>query len=68
MGNRKNRIKKLEDKSIPKIRLVYPHGYFYGEPNCEPYWTDEPIKPFAAFYEDIEKEKNGEKAYREVDK
>ncbi len=44
MINRKNRVKKLEESSVRKKRLIYPHGYFYDEPNCEPYWTDEPVK------------------------
>jgi len=57
MKNTEHRIKKLEEKSVGGKRLVYPFGYFYGEPNCEPYWTDEPVKRnMADFYDDIKNE------------
>lgn len=48
MANRENRVKKLEEKT-PKGRWVYPIGYYYNEPDSEPYWTDEPVKPFSAW-------------------
>ena len=62
-----NRVQKLEEKT-PRGRLIYPHGYYYGEEGCEPYWTDEPVRPFSTWYDDIEKEKAGERAYRKIDK
>ncbi len=68
MANKiENRIQKLEEKT-PKGRLITPIGYFYGEEGCEPYWTDEPVKPFSARYEDIKKEEAGERAYRKIDR
>ena len=58
MANRESRIKKLEEKSIGGRRLVYPYGYYYGEPDCEPYETDAPIRAgMDAYYEAIAKEK-----------
>ncbi len=63
-----NRVKKLEEAAPTKARLIYPNGYYYGEEGCEPYWTDEPPRPFSAYYDDIKKEKAGERAYRKIDK
>lgn len=38
-----NRVAKLEGKVPDKPRLVMPHGWWYDEPNCEPYKTTEPV-------------------------
>ncbi len=67
MANRENRVKKLEEKT-PTGRWVYPLGYYYGEPNSEPYWTDDPVRPYSSYYDDLEKEKAGERAYRKIDR
>jgi hypothetical protein len=69
MANRLgNRVKKIEKARPTKGRWIYPLGYYYGEPNSEPYWTDDPVKPFSAYYDDLEKEKAGECAYRKIDR
>jgi hypothetical protein len=63
----KSRIKKLEEKT-PKGRWVYPNGYYYSEEGCEPYWTDEPVRPYSDWYDDIKKEEAGERVYRKIEK
>ena len=50
----KTRVKKLEEKCGTGERLVYPWGYYYGEPNSEPYWTNELVKDFTELYNGVE--------------
>ena len=62
-----NRVKKLEENSSVGLRMIYPLGWFYGEEDCEPYWTDEPVRPYSAWFDDAKKEEAGERAYRKID-
>ncbi len=62
MGNRVNRVAKLEEKigvNDYGLWVVVPMGAFYNEKGAEPYWTDEPVKSFSDFY--------GDKDYRRVE-
>ena len=51
--NKANRVKALEDKIIDPnhgLRAIFPVSYYYEE--CEPYWTNEPVKGMEALYLD----------------